>query len=68
MQEKHLLKSKTIVGALLTILPVVLPLLGINFSAEDYALFGETADKAIQLFGGLMAVWGRVVAQTKLKL
>lgn len=60
MQEpKWFVRSKTLIGLLLTMLPVLLPMIGISFDAADQALVGDFADKVIQLTGAALIVYAR---------
>lgn len=61
--EKFFLKSKTILGVIVTMLPTLLPALGISFSVEDAQLISNTGDALIQAGGAMLAVYGRFVAK-----
>jgi len=61
--EKFFLKSKTILGVIVTMLPTLLPALGISFGAEDAQLISNTGDALIQVGGAMLAVYGRFVAK-----
>ena len=60
--DKFFLKSKTIIGLILSVLPALLPALGISFGADDVDLVNSTVDALIQGFGAIMAVYGRFKA------
>ncbi len=60
--DRFFLKSKTIIGIIVSILPALLPQLGLSFSAEDGALINTSVDQVIQAFGALIAVYGRFAA------
>ena len=60
--DKFFLKSKTILGLILSVLPALLPALGISFGADDVALVNSTVDALIQGIGALVAVYGRFAA------
>ena len=73
MEAKFLLKSKTIWGILLMVIPAVCPLLGIEPpSSADLQQFGDnlftTANGIIQIIGALLAVYGRLTAKHQLKV
>lgn len=57
--NKFFLKSKTIIGAIVSILPVLLPQIGISFSPEDGAMINDTVDKIIHAAGAVLAIYGR---------
>ena len=60
--EKFFLKSKTIWGIIVMIIPSLGPLLGISFGADEAALITQTGDSVISAFGALLATWGRFAA------
>ncbi len=60
--DKFFLKSKTIIGIVVSILPTLLPELGVSFTAEDGALINQSVDSVIQGAGAVLAVWGRFMA------
>jgi len=64
MKRKHILRSKTIWGVLITLAPVLGPLVGV--SADEAVLVTQTVDNLIQVFGAALAVFGRVVSKDKL--
>jgi len=66
--DKFFLKSKTIIGVIVTVLPTLLPALGVSFSAEDAQLISSTGDAIIQAVGALLAVYGRFVAKDDIGL
>lgn len=67
---KNIFASKTIWGAVLMILPVILGLFG--FSSEDAAAVGTQVtsfvEHAIQFVGFVLTVWGRLTATKGIKL
>lgn len=64
--EKSAVKSKTLWGVLLTVLVSVAPFLGIHFTADDAALISEGIDQLIILATAVLAIYGRVRAESKL--
>ena len=60
---KWFLKSKTIIGLVISVLPALLPALGISFSVDDSQLVSGTLDGVIQGIGGVLALYGRFVAK-----
>lgn len=62
MENKFFLKSKTIIGVILSALPALLPALGITFSADDAQLVSSGVDALIQAVGAILAVYGRFAA------
>ena len=65
---KFFLQSKTIIGILIPVLVQVLPMIGVSFSADDAALFGNLIDRIIELAGVALAVYGRFVAKDELSV
>ena len=61
--EKFFLKSKTIIGVIVSVLPALLPAVGVTFSAEDGAFVSANIDAIIQGAGALLAMYGRFVAK-----
>lgn len=66
--DKFFLKSKTIIGIVLTALVALLPQFGITFTQEDGALISQAWDAIAQACLLVFAGWGRFVGGTKLKL
>lgn len=62
---KFWLKSKTILGILISVLPTLLPMIGMG--TADSMLISEQLDILIQASGALLAIYGRVKADTKIK-
>ncbi|KKN14834.1 hypothetical protein LCGC14_0992140 [marine sediment metagenome] len=62
MGNKWFVKSKTIIGIFLSILPTILPAFGVSFGADDVQLVNGFVDALIQLAGVSLAVYGRFVA------
>jgi hypothetical protein len=59
MMDKFFLKSKTIIGIVVSILPALAIQFGLSFSVDDAAMINTTVDQLIQAAGALIAVWGR---------
>lgn len=55
--QKGLAKSKTVIGALASLAPVVIP----AFAGQE-VLINEVADVAIQVVAVAFAIWGRYQA------
>ena len=68
VDAKWFLKSKTLIGVVLSVLPAMLPALGISFGADDSMLINELMDSIIQLTGAALAVYGRWVAKAPMSL
>lgn len=69
MEPKWFLKSKTILGLVVSILPTLLPAVGVSMQEGDTALISNTYDAIIQLAGVIIAVYGRfATAGKELKL
>lgn len=67
MEPKWFLKSKTIIGVIISVLPALLPALGVSFSADDAHLVSGTVDSVMQAIGALLAVYGRWVSTDAVK-
>lgn len=63
---KPFYKSKTVVSALLAMLVVVLPVVGVNFTADDSALISQGVDKIIEFLLLTTALYGRVTASQQI--
>lgn len=60
MASKFFLKSKSILGGLLTALPILAPAFGIG--SDDVHLVNQTVDQVVSLSGLLMVIYGRIKA------
>lgn len=65
MNRKFILKSKTILGALLTLSIAALPQLGVSFTGEDAALIAGGIDELAMLATTLFTIYGRYKADTQ---
>jgi hypothetical protein len=63
--NKFILKSKTVIGALIALLPAISVLTGVTFTEDDTVMINQTADAIIQVMGGAFAIYGRVVSKGK---
>lgn len=63
---KGFFASRTIWGALVALLGVVLPLFGIEFSSEDGSQLLSVIDEVIVIAGTLFAMYGRIVATSRI--
>lgn len=63
---KHWLKSKTIWGVIVCVLPTLAPLVGLG--NDDLTMISHVGDSVIQAVGALLAVYGRVKAEDKLSV
>lgn len=79
MEEKWLLKSKTIWGAIIGFLPSVFTLFGVDFDpsvAGSAQAAGESLISSLfgvfndfnEVVGAVLVVWGRLAAKTNLKV
>jgi hypothetical protein len=66
--DKFILKSKTVIGAIVMLLPVLAQLFGFAFSAEDGALITNGWDQVIQAIGAVLVIFGRFTAKSGLSL
>lgn len=65
---KSFFRSKTIYGAVIAVLPQVVGLLGVDFSASDANEFAKYIEAIVTGFGGLLAIYGRVTAKERLSV
>lgn len=61
---KWFIKSKTLLGVVLSILPALLPAIGVSFSVDDSQLVSGSVDGILQGIGALLAIYGRFVAKS----
>lgn len=66
--EKFILKSKTVQGGILALAPVLLPMLGMSWGADETELLGSTWDAVMQAVGALWIAYARWKDGSKLKL
>lgn len=59
--DKFFLKSKTIIGIIISMLPTLLPAVGLG--TDDTQLVSSNVDTIIQASGALLAVYGRFKAK-----
>lgn len=65
--EKHILKSKTVIGLALATLVMWSPQFGVDFTQEDAGFIMENLDKVIASGFAAFAFYGRMVATAKLR-
>lgn len=58
------IKSKTFLGLVVSMLPMIGQLAGFTFTADDASFVSENVDSAIQAIGGAIAMYGRFVAKS----
>ena len=63
---KSILASKTIWGAAMAVLGGVLGFLGFTVNAEDQAALVNQVPEILAGIGGIIAIWGRIVASKKI--
>ncbi len=68
MNEKFFLQSRTIIAAILMLVVQLGPLIGVSFGADDAAVVTEQIDAIITSALALIAMWGRVKAESTLVL
>lgn len=68
MQPKWFLKSKTIIGLLITVLPTVAELFGLTLTPGDVNFISAEMDKVIMGMGAALVVIGRFKSTTSVKL
>jgi len=66
--DKIFLKSKTVWGVIVMVLPTLLPMLGLNLVGDDASLITNTGDALMTFIGGVLAIYGRVKADTSITL
>lgn len=59
--------SKTIIGAVITVLALVAGVFGYGIGAEDQAALADYAVTIGGVVGGLLAIYGRVKASKEIK-
>lgn len=67
MQEKFAAKSKTLLGIVLSTLALWAPELGIDFAEGDKTFLMEAWNEILATGFGAFAVYGRIVADTKVR-
>ena len=67
MESKIVTKSKTIIGIALATLVMWAPQIGLDFTQEDANFITENIDKLLATAFSAFAVYGRVVAETKVR-
>ena len=68
MEPKWFVTSKTVIGVIVSVLPVLLPSFGITFSPEDGTFVSGNVDMVIQAVGAILALYGRFVAKNSLSI
>lgn len=63
IDQKFILKSKTVWGVIIMAAPQLAPLAGIAFGMQDAAELNETVTGIATGVGALLALYGRVKAQ-----
>lgn len=63
--SKFVLKSKTILGVLLSILPQLAVTFGFTFTENDAVMLSESTDSLIQIMGAALAIYGRFKVEGK---
>jgi len=66
--DKFFLQSKTVIGILLTAFVGLAPMIGLNLTADDTALVSSVVDKALEVVGLVLAMYGRFVATQPLSI
>ncbi len=66
--KKFFLKSKTVQGGILALAPVLLPMLGVSWGADETELLNSTMDTVLQAIGVLWIAYARWKDGSKLKL
>ena len=61
--NKFVLKSKTILGILIMVAPVLAKEFGFTLTADGTAMITQSADSIIQLLGAVLGVYGRIKAK-----
>jgi len=66
--SKWFLKSKTIIGIILAMLPALAVQLGLNFTEDDSVMISGLVDLIVQIAGSGFAIYGRFVAEDKISI
>lgn len=64
---KSWFQSKTIWGGLIAVIVPLLTLAGFEITPEDQAAFGDAVTAIVTAAGGILAIYGRVVASKEIK-
>lgn len=67
MSSKPILKSKTVLAAITATLVLWAPQFGLDFSQEDASFVTENYEKLVASIAMAVTVFGRVVADTKVR-
>ena len=67
-EPKWIVTSKTFLGLLITVLPVLAPILGFSFGEGDAEFVSQGADQLIQAVGVLVAGYGRFAAKSPVSI
>ena len=67
-EHKFILKSKTIFGIAIALIPQLALLLGFDWSAVDAGQLQSLADTALPLIGSALAIYGRMTAKKAVKV
>lgn len=65
--EKFFLRSKTIIGAIMTLAVVILPQCGISFSEQDGVFMTDALDAIAQGIGAALSIYGRTKAKDAIR-
>lgn len=68
MENKFILKSRTIIGILIAILPQFGVLFGFTFTQDDAAFITDQVDAIFAAGGGILAIYGRIRAEGKIRV
>jgi protein-S-isoprenylcysteine O-methyltransferase Ste14 len=65
--QKAAIKSKTILGIVVTAVVALAPELGFSFSESDGEFITQSVDAALEAVGLALATWGRITAEARLR-
>jgi 2-methylisocitrate lyase-like PEP mutase family enzyme len=66
-ETKSIFASKTVWGGLIVIVAAVAGFFGYTISGEDQTSLIGLIDNAVLIFGGILAIWGRVTASKRIE-
>jgi 2-methylisocitrate lyase-like PEP mutase family enzyme len=66
-ETKSIFASKTVWGGLIVIVAAVAGFFGYTITGDDQASLLGLVDNALLIFGGLLAIWGRVTASKRIE-
>jgi len=66
METKVWWQSKTIIGAIITVISIILQAFGYNLAADDQATLTDIMVTVFGIGGGILTIYGRVKASKQI--